>query len=523
MQEGLSEKLFIDRICKESKAGEKFCFILGAGASWSSGIPTGRDLMRKWRTELGKEEEHNPGYLDALCQHAGLPPEEFDRIVRSKEEPNSEDYFALYDLRFDGKPVEAAQYLENAMANKFPSCGHCFLATFLNRTHNRLVITTNFDSLVEDALFIYHSTHPRVLGHESLAPFLSSNSQRPVVAKIHRDLFLGPKNREKELQDLEEAWKAPLTKVLSEYIPIVIGYGGGDQTLMSLLERIDLRGIYWCLRNERPSERVRKILEKSHGEWVPILGFDELLFQMNERYPYEGELGDPCQHIQTVANERCKKFQEHLGKVKAQYGVTRKESFVKSSVDTTGVMTAVAQYEERSERSAGPQSEVEVRISAIRLELAKNHSQKAVVLCTQALQDHPNECRLYDLRGTAYYRLEEYESALIDEGKAIQLDPKNQKFYSRRGEILIVMGRYEEALEDYHQAICLAPEDEWPYVYRGSILCAMKRYEEALEDYNRAIQLNPECMWYYKSRAIILRALGREEEAQQDEETAESL
>lgn len=322
---------------------------------------------------------------------------------------------------------------------------------------------------------------------------------------------------------MEEAWKAPLTKVLSEYIPIVIGYGGGDQTLMSLLERIDLRGIYWCLRNERPSERVRKILEKSHGEWVPILGFDELLFQMNERYPYEGELGDPCQHIQTVANERCKKFQEHLGKVKAQYGVTRKESFVKSSVDTTGVMTAVAQYEERSERSAGPQSEVEVRISAIRLELAKNHSQKAVVLCTQALQDHPNECRLYDLRGTAYYRLEEYESALIDEGKAIQLDPKNQKFYSRRGEILIVMGRYEEALEDYHQAICLAPEDEWPYVYRGSILCAMKRYEEALEDYNRAIQLNPECMWYYKSRAIILRALGREEEAQQDEETAESL
>lgn len=42
MQEGLSEKLFIDRICKESKAGEKFCFILGAGASWSSEIPTGR-------------------------------------------------------------------------------------------------------------------------------------------------------------------------------------------------------------------------------------------------------------------------------------------------------------------------------------------------------------------------------------------------------------------------------------------------------------------------------------------------
>lgn len=523
MKEGLSERLFINRLCNESKAGEKFCFILGSGASWSSGIPTGREFMRHWREELLAEEEHTPGYLSDLCRQVGLSPEEFDRIVRSREEPNSEDYFTLYDLRFEGKPVEAAQYLENAMANKFPGCGHCFLATFLHKTPNRLVITTNFDSLVEDALFIYHSAHPRVLGHESLAPFLSSNLNRPVVAKIHRDLFLAPKNRKKELENLEEAWKAPLTKVLSEYIPIVIGYGGGDQTLMSLLEQIQLRNIYWCLRNEKPSPRIEKILEQNHGEWVPILGFDELLFQINERYPYKNSLGDPGQYIVHVAEERRKKFNSSVDKVKERYATVEKEWISGISADTTGVAAAVIQFEERTECIPRPRPEVETQIYTIRLELARDHFQKVLDLCTEALSKHPEEPRLYYLRSTAYHQLGNYTKALEDASKAIQLDPENPKYYMSRAATFFQMMHYEASLEDNRKAIQLDVNNPRYYLMQSATLYSMERYEEALETASKALQLNPDEPMYYCGRSLTLRAMGRYEESLVDIGTAIQL
>ena len=356
---------------------------------------------------------------------------------------------------------------------------------------------------------------------------------------------------------MEDAWKAPLTKVLSEYIPIVIGYGGGDQTLMSLLDQIHLRSIYWCLRNEKPSPRIEKILERNHGEWVPILGFDELLFQINERYPYENPPGDPGQYIKHVAEERRKKFNSSVDKVKERYTTVEKERISGISADTTGVAAAVMQYEERTERTLGPQPEVEGQIYAIRLELTRGHSQKALGLCTEALSKHPGEPRLYDLRSTAYHTLgyyaealedanqviqldpnkpeyyygrgvtlhemKRYEDALEDKNKAIQLDPENPRYYDQRGVTLHAMKRYEDALEDRNKAIQLDPKNPRYYEQRSTTLYAMKRYEDALEGDNKAVHLAPTNPDYYASRAITLRALGRTEEAQQDEEQARAL
>lgn len=152
-------------------------------------------------------------------------------------------------------------------------------------------------------------------------------SRRPVVAKIHRDLLYKPMNRREETQALERSWIQPLSKALSKYIPVVIGYGGGDQSLMSLLQELQLDG-FWCTRGERekPSEKIQKIIEQHNGYWVPILGFDELLLQIYEKFNQEHmEHENICQKIRSMSEKNCDAFQKSFDKVTQDYDVSRKQ------------------------------------------------------------------------------------------------------------------------------------------------------------------------------------------------------
>ena len=49
------------------------------------------------------------------------------------------------------------------------------------------------------------------------------------------------------MSNLSDEWKRPLQQAFEKYIPIVIGYGGGDHTLMSFLENeaLKLENIYY--------------------------------------------------------------------------------------------------------------------------------------------------------------------------------------------------------------------------------------------------------------------------------------
>lgn len=556
----LGEKHFVSRMHEEYQSDVKFCFILGAGASVSSGIPTGLQMMGQWRDYLLQESKNIPNLIEERAENLGIPEEEYAHIFKSDYELRSEDYFTLYDLRFEGTSNSASTFLEEHMTGKSPSCGYYYLADLLCNTKNRLVITTNFDSLMEDALFISQSTHPLVAGHESLAPLIGNDSRRPVVAKIHRDLLYKPMNRREETQALERSWIQPLSKALSKYIPVVIGYGGGDQSLMSLLQELQLDGIFWCTRGERekPSEKIQRIIEQHNGYWVPILGFDELLLQIYEKFNQAHmEHENICQKIRSMSEKNCDAFQKSFDKVTQDYDVSRKQvSSAAQSGDISGIVTAIA-HAEKSDSADNTDADLENELLSIRIALGATQNRGAVALCTDALKRYPNESRIYNLRSTARHHQRDYQAALEDANVAIQLNPNNAQYYNSRGVTLHEMRWLEEALKDKNKAVQLAPNNARYYNSRSTTLHEMKRFGRALEDANQAIQLDPDNAQYYDSRsatlrelkrleesledetkavqlepqnplfyrhrALILHILGREEEAQKDEETAKAL
>lgn len=48
----ITEQRFLDHIADGYQAGQRYCFVLGAGAAKASGIRTGEEMMREWRAYL---------------------------------------------------------------------------------------------------------------------------------------------------------------------------------------------------------------------------------------------------------------------------------------------------------------------------------------------------------------------------------------------------------------------------------------------------------------------------------------
>lgn len=187
----LPTKYLVMAIEEGQKNGERFCFILGAGASISSGIPSGSELEYRWMEDM----DVFPGMGEvrvvakALTKHLNYRFDEIEKAWRKAKIQKqtflpSKYYFDIYTLRFYPNHRNGSYYLENLMEHIRPSFGYYPLSLLLtDKGGSNLVITTNFDTLVEDSLFLYADKKPLVINHELLAEFAGDlNIKRPVVA-----------------------------------------------------------------------------------------------------------------------------------------------------------------------------------------------------------------------------------------------------------------------------------------------------------------------------------------------------
>lgn len=272
--DSISLKAFSHIFSEVVNGNQRFCFVLGAGASKSAGIMTGREMTKLWISELKNKYEE-----DELCNL-------MERFGVKDLEATSENYFSIYDLRFYPEYRHGQAFLEQEIEKGVPGLGHYVLAKILTDKRNNIAITTNFDSLIEDAIFQYTGEKAILIGHESLSQFVSINIQKPIIAKIHRGLYYNPLNRKEELNGLKYEWREMLQQIFWVCTPIVIGYAGGDQSLMAFLkeESLKINGIYWCCRSKNEiSEEVRDLVYKKNGCFVLIDGFEEMMFVLAQK------------------------------------------------------------------------------------------------------------------------------------------------------------------------------------------------------------------------------------------------
>ncbi len=201
--------------------------LLGSGASTASGIPTGWeiliDLIRKLAEVQGKscgdapdkwyEAEYgvSPNYSD-LIKALSKTPAESGLLLRSYFEPTYED-------REQGKKV--------------PSPAHKAVAQLVARGYVRLIVTTNFDRLMEQALESAGIVPTIISSPDAIQGAIPLAHSRCTIVKVHGDyLDTRLKNTRDELETYDERTDRFLDRIFDEYGLIVCGWSAEWDTAL---------------------------------------------------------------------------------------------------------------------------------------------------------------------------------------------------------------------------------------------------------------------------------------------------
>ncbi|MGA3283921.1 MAG: tetratricopeptide repeat protein [Verrucomicrobiota bacterium] len=455
-----------------------FCWVLGSGASFQSGIPTGDTLAMQWLEELHEMEDFNSLPTEKWATAANLGIKGFDFKKAASFYPY------IYQRRFRDFREQGYAFLENAMEEAEPSYGYSVLAQIMAGWQHKVAVTTNFDNLIADAISTYTHAYPLVCGHESLTGFIRPNLKRPVIAKIHRDLLLNPKSEPEEIEKLPPEWEAALQVIFDNNTPIVIGYGGNDGSLMGFFKKIApiKGGIFWCYRvGDEPDPKIHEIVERHHGRLVPILGFDELMLQLWEKL----QLPSPIPDLLKTHDKRVTEFQrqfEELNKKLKQPGETKA-----AEAELKQVRSAAAAAVERLTK--------EKDWWAWQLKAnAEPDPKKAEAIYREGLKDFPESAELTG--NFALFMAEarkNYDEAERLYRKALELDPKHALHTGNLAVFLWEIRKNDnEAERLFRKALELNPKSA---LHTGNFAIFMKNfrkdYDEAERLYRKALELDP--------------------------------
>jgi hypothetical protein len=169
----------------------------------------------------------------------------------------------------DGDPVLIDSFFSKLVRGRRPATGHQFLAFLCQLMGWRLVLTTNFDNLIETA-FRDQGLDPTVYELPEHGPIPDPRlvMEHFSLLKLHGGGF-GLRVGESLDAPMDQANIGYFTEYFREdALLVVIGYGGADRRVMSLIEEIvkeqsvkrttpDGPKLLWVYRNELPASLER--------------------------------------------------------------------------------------------------------------------------------------------------------------------------------------------------------------------------------------------------------------------------
>ena len=293
-----------------SRSGNRTALFLGAGASVSSGIPAAAELVERWRRELHERaiSSENDGGFEQWVQNHEKEYAAWLQEHHPQADPDAKRYSYSFE-RVAPTRAERQHRMAELCDAAMPRAGYFALAALMDGGAVDTILTTNFDDLLADACFDVGSVRPQVSAHTETVRMVRLTSTRPKIIKLHGDyLFDDLQNTDRETQSLRRGMEDILRQVNQEFGLLVAGYGGNDDSIMSVLEGLDRgnpQGLFWCARNGgEPNRRVRELLESSPDAFlVAIDSFDQLMVELfravgGDLTPLAERRGRRSQHVE---------------------------------------------------------------------------------------------------------------------------------------------------------------------------------------------------------------------------------
>lgn len=282
-----------------------FALLLGSGISRSAQIPTGWDIILnlinrvaaaenkvvgddpvQWfRNEYGEE----PSYGDLLDRLAKTPAER-SQIIRPYIEPTED---------------------ERERGLKQPTDAHRAIASLVAAGYVRVIVTTNFDRLLESALIDVGINAEVIASADDAKGTLPLAHNACTLLKVHGDYVDARiKNTPVELETYDGEIDTLLDQVCREYGLVICGWSGEwDTALRAALLRSTSPwfSTYWTFyRQPRPD--AQKIIERRNVQVVTDMDADTFFQRLSDSVQSVEDLRSPELLSVAIAEASLKRY-----------------------------------------------------------------------------------------------------------------------------------------------------------------------------------------------------------------------
>ncbi|MDP3064882.1 MAG: tetratricopeptide repeat protein [Chloroflexota bacterium] len=453
----------------------RFALFLGAGASIESGIPGTAGMMETFRKKLTErwELEGKKGkFEDWLTK---LPTWRKD----------ASEYSNLFEAYAPTERQRVA-HIHELMAKGKPSFGYFCLSQLLSQGYIDTVITTNFDDLVYEACALWTGVRPRVYAYGASSGPVRHEAGRPSIIKLHGDfLYSSLKNTDAEVDHPDPNMRATIQRLQDEYEIIVVGYGGNDASVMSLLGATPHdAGLYWCIHKDaKPKERLRELMGRPSCFEVRTEGFDSAM--------------DEFLHVVDFALPESEKAvqrqQEAIVKMVSDSSSKYKDQYLRQAKKQVPDDTYLANWLEG--QSAYEQGDYVTAIAAYR----------------RALEFRPDDPVALNNLGNALRRTGQFEEGTKALRRSLELRPDNPNALNSLGVALRDAGQLAEAISVCQRSLEVRPDDIDTLNTLGVALLLSKKSHDAVGVFERVVNLSEgkDDLEAQRNRMVGLFGVGR--------------
>ena len=256
-----------------------YALLIGSGVSRPAEIPTGweivLDLIRSVARLRGEDCGETPaGWYE---QAVGTAPT-YDGLLGSLAKMPAErrQLLARY---FEPTPEERAR------GAKVPTAAHRAIAELVGLGYVRIILTTNFDRLTEQAIESVGIVPTVLSSSDAIKGALPLAHQACCIIKLHGDyLDTRLKNTTDELSGYDKPLGQLLDRILDEYGLVICGWSADwDTALRHALERCSSHRFttYWATRHDL-SPLAQDVATLRRAEIVRILDADGFLGRIRD-------------------------------------------------------------------------------------------------------------------------------------------------------------------------------------------------------------------------------------------------
>jgi Tfp pilus assembly protein PilF/NAD-dependent SIR2 family protein deacetylase len=446
-------------------------FFIGAGCSVSSGIPTAKELVKQWLPRLkslrvGDDEDF----------HTWIRTE-FPKYTDS----NAAQYYGPVIEELFPTTAERQKEIERLTQGIDPGFAYTVLAKLMGSEkygrHCNTVITTNFDDLIADALYLHTSKKPLVIVHDSLFGFVKTYRSLPLIIKLHGDARLAPKNTDRETEDLTADVKKVLTNLLTETCLVFVGYGGNDKSIVNIFNNLPKSsisgGVFW-VSSHQPTGKMREWLESREDSWWVEHGdFDELMLLTRSEF--------------NLDHPDMKRFDSLYKKYMDTYKALSAKVDIKKNIGEKRIL-------EEAIRKADSEFPNDWGVINAASKLESTDPTKADITYQQGLEKFPKSGILLTAYATFLHVVgKDYDKAEEYYKKALEIDPLLFVSYGNYALLLDDIRKdYDKAEEYYKKALEINPRDAKVMDNYANLLYEIRKdYDKAEEYYKKALEIDP--------------------------------